>query len=123
WVAADLTDAATGKHVGAERYDRPMADLFDIQDEIRRSVAASTDTHVAFAERQAAESRPSIDFRARDLVARAWGIAYDQTPEAIEEASDLIEEAIRIDPSNPTAHRTRAAIFLNRFWIGEPLHH
>jgi tetratricopeptide (TPR) repeat protein len=77
---------------------------------------------VVFAERQAAESRPSADLRTRDLVARAWARVYDQTPEAIEEASELVEEAIRIDPSNPTVHRARAQVFLNRFWIGEILH-
>ena len=121
-VTAQLIDATTGHHVWAERYDRSLADLFDIQDEITRSVAASTETQVVFAEREAAESRPSIDFRARDLVARAWARSYDQTPEAIEEASNLVEAAIRIDPSNPTAHRVRTAIFLSRMNLGEIPH-
>jgi TolB-like protein/DNA-binding SARP family transcriptional activator len=118
-VTAQLIDAATGHHVWAERYDRPLADLFDIQDEITRSVAASTETHVVFAERQAAESRPSIDFKARDLVARAWARVYDETPEARAEASDLVEKAIRIDPSHPVAHRVRAIIFLDSMEFGE----
>jgi adenylate cyclase len=118
-VTAQLIDAATGHHVWAERYDRPLTDLFDIQDEITRSVAASTETHVVFAERQAAESRPSIDFKARDLVARAWARVYDETPEARAEASDLVEKAIRIDPSHPVAHRVRAIIFLDSMEFGE----
>jgi len=63
--------------------------------------------------------KQSTDFKARDLVAQAWGVLYDQTPEAIAEASDLVEEAIRIDPSNPVAHRVRGAVFLNRMWFGE----
>jgi TolB-like protein/class 3 adenylate cyclase len=120
-VTAQLIDAATGHHVWAERYDRPLADLFDIQDEITRSVVASTETQVLLAELQAVESRPSTDLRSRDLVTRAWARTYDLTPEAIAEASELVEQAIRIDPSNPTAHRTRALIFLNRFWVGEIL--
>jgi TolB-like protein/Tfp pilus assembly protein PilF len=118
-VTAQLIDATTGHHVWAERYDRPLADLFDIQDEITRSVVASTETQVLFAERQAAESRPSTNSRARDLVARAWARKYDQTPEAAAEAWDLIEEAIRIDPSDPRAHRVRAAVFVNRIWVEE----
>ncbi len=121
-MTAQLIDAATGHHVWAERYDRALADLFDIQDEITRSVVASTETQVLLAELQAAKSRPSTDLRARDLVTRAWARSYDLTPEAIAEASDLVEEAIRIDPSNPTAHRTRALIFLCRFFVGEILH-
>ncbi|MGH6927794.1 MAG: hypothetical protein ACREEV_05725, partial [Dongiaceae bacterium] len=121
-VTAQLIDAATGHHVWAERYDRPLTDLFDIQDEITRSVVASTETQVLLAERQAAESRPSSDFRARDLVARAWARMYDQTPEAIAEASDFIEEALRIDPTDPRAHRVRAAMFVNRIWVEETPH-
>jgi adenylate cyclase len=121
-VTAQLIDAATGHHVWAERYDRPLADLFDIQDDITRSVVASTETHVLLAELQAAGSKPSTDLRSRDLVVRAWATSYDLTPEAIAEASDLIEEAVRIDPSNPTVHRTRALIFLCRFFVGEILY-
>jgi TolB-like protein len=118
-VTAQLVDAATGHHVWAERYDRPLADLFDIQDEITRSVVASTETQVALAERQAAEARPSGDFRAKDLIAQAWARTYDQTPEAIAEASDLVEEALRIDPTDPRVHLARARVFANRIWVEE----
>ena len=111
-VTAQLVDAATGHQIWSERYDRSLADLFDIQDEITRSVAASTQTQIQLAERYAAESRPSVNFKARDLVARAEGRLYDQTPEAVAEASELVEKAIRIDSSNPTAHRMRASVLL-----------
>jgi TolB-like protein len=121
-VTAQLVDATTGHHVWAERYERSLADLFDIQDEITGSVAASTEIEVVLAERQAAESRPSTDFKAGDLVARARARVYDQTAEATAEASDLVEEAIRIDPANPVAHRVRAAVFLHRMWLGEIPH-
>jgi adenylate cyclase len=48
-VTAQLIDAATGRHLWAERYDRSLADLFDIQDEITRSVAASVEIPVFLA--------------------------------------------------------------------------
>ena len=121
-VTAQLIDATIGHHVWAERYDRPLTDLFDIQDEITRNVVASTETQVVLAERRLAEARPSSDFRARDLVARAWARIYDQTPEAIAEASDLVEEAIRIDPTDPRAHVARARVFANRIWVEEMPH-
>jgi adenylate cyclase len=122
-VTAQLVDATTGHHLWAERYDRSLSDLFDIQDEITRSVTASTETRVILAEREAAESRPSTDFKARDLVARVnsrlfdWSL--DWSPEALAKTSDLVEEAIRIDPSNPGAHQLRARVFLNRIYSGE----
>ncbi len=78
-VSAQLIDAAAGgHHVWAERYDRPLADIFEIQDEITRSVAASTETQVYLAEGHVAESRASTDFKARDLIACARARAYDQ---------------------------------------------
>jgi TolB-like protein/cytochrome c-type biogenesis protein CcmH/NrfG len=120
-VTAQLIDAATGHHLWAERYDRSIADLFDIQDEITRSVAASTETQVYMAEldaeREAAKSRPSADFKARDLIARAN--EWRWSPETFAESYDLVEQAIRIDPSNPVAHRLRANLLLNRIYSGE----
>ena len=121
-VAAQLADASTGREVWAERYDRPLADLFDIQDEITRSVAATTETQVVLAEAQFVESVPPRDQKAVDLVARALSRRYDQTPEAEAEAYDLAEEALRLDPSYPIAHRVRAGVVLGRMWSGELPH-
>jgi TolB-like protein/class 3 adenylate cyclase/Tfp pilus assembly protein PilF len=121
-VTAQLIDAESGHHAWAERYDRPLADIFDIQDDITRSVAASTETQVLLAERVAAESRPSTNYKAKDLIARGWARSYDQTIEALAEASDLVEEGIRLDPSNPLGHRVRAAIYLGRMNLGEISH-
>ena len=72
----------TGRHVWAERYDRPAGDIFDIQDEIMRNVAASTETQIQLSERLAIESQGPRELRARELVMRAWGRIYDFTPEA-----------------------------------------
>ncbi|HEY3148194.1 MAG TPA: BTAD domain-containing putative transcriptional regulator, partial [Dongiaceae bacterium] len=126
-VTAQLADAVTGRPVWAEHYDRPLADLFDIQDEITRSVAATTETQIMLAEGQAiadAASRglKTTDFKARDLVTRAWGRGFDQTPEAIEEASQLAEEAIRLDPTYPRAHFMRATVAFCRLWFGDIPH-
>ena len=118
-VTAQLIDATTGHHLWAERYDRSLSDLFVIQDEITRSVAASIETRVILAEREAAELRPSTDFKARDLIARANGWRGDLSPEGLAEMADLVEEAIRIDPSNPIAHRLRARVFLSHMYSGD----
>lgn len=126
-VTAQLADAVTGRQVWAERFDRPLTDLFDIQDEITRSVAASTETQIVIAEGQAVSSAtPGVlrtkDVAARDLVARAWSRVLDQTPEAIDEAAQLAEQAIRLDPAYPRAHFMRANALLCRLWFGEVPH-
>jgi TolB-like protein len=118
-VTAQLVDATTGRQVWAERYDRTLADLFDIQDEITRSVAAETQTQLQLAEAAAGGSRPFSDSKARDLGVRAWARLYDQTPEAIAEASELVEQAMRLEPLNPVANRARASAFFSRLWFVE----
>jgi len=126
-VTAQLVDTVTARPVWAERYDRPLSDLFDIQDEITRCVAATTETQIMLAEGQAIAEvlsrgvRPS-DLKARDLMTRAWSRMYDQTPDAIEEAAQLAEEAIRLDPNHPRVHLMRARIIMNQLWFGEIPH-
>jgi adenylate cyclase len=118
-ITAQLVDATTGHQVWAERYDRALADLFDIQDEITRSVAAETQTQLQLAEAAAGGSRPVSDSKARDLAVRACARLYDQTPEAIAEGSGLVDQAIRLEPLNPVAHRARAWVFFSRLWFGD----
>jgi TolB-like protein len=114
-ITAQLIGGASGRHIWAERYDRPLSDMFTIQDEITRCVCASTETQVHLAERQAADVGRSTNFKVRDLLARAMGKLLDQTPEAIMEASGLVEEAARIEPANPEVHRMRALAFVCRW--------
>ena len=125
-VTARLADAINDREVWAERYDRPLADLFDIQDEITRSVAASTDTQIQIAEgRLIADLQrvtPTVALQAKDLVARAWARLHDQTPEAMDEASDFIDRALSLDPNDPGAHRMRASVHMSRMWFGELPH-
>ena len=47
-VTAQLVETATGRHLWAEKYDRDLADIFEIQDEITRSVVGSTQTSTCF---------------------------------------------------------------------------
>jgi tetratricopeptide (TPR) repeat protein len=117
-VTAQLIEGTTGHHVWAERYDRTAGDIFEVQDEIMRNVAASTETQIQLSERLAIESRASAEPRAADLVMQAWGRIYDFTPEALAEAAELADQAIRLDPKNPRAHIIRARVHVNRLWFG-----
>jgi TolB-like protein/Tfp pilus assembly protein PilF len=117
-VTAQLIDGETGHHVWAERYDRPAGDVFDIQDEIMRNVAASTETQIQLSERRAIELRAPREPKAGDLTMRAWGRIYDFTPEALAEAAELAEQAIQLEPANPRAHIIRARVHVNRLWFG-----
>jgi TolB-like protein/DNA-binding SARP family transcriptional activator len=70
-ISAQLIDATSGGHHWAERYDRELGDIFDVQDEITRSVAAAIEPHLLAAEGVRALARSSDDLGAWELVARA----------------------------------------------------
>jgi TolB-like protein len=70
-ISAQLIDATTGGHHWAERYDRELGDIFAMQDEITRSVAAAIEPRLLAAEGLRALSRSSVDLGAWEQVARA----------------------------------------------------
>ena len=69
-VNVQLIDAETGNHLWAERFDKPVADLFDMQDEIVSRLANTLNAELIAAEAQRAERSPHPD--AMDLYFQGW---------------------------------------------------
>src|SRR5436190_17759610 len=69
-VNVQLIDAATGNHLWAERFDKPVADLFDMQDEIVSRLANALNAELIAAEARRAELSANPD--ATDLVFQGW---------------------------------------------------
>jgi TolB-like protein/class 3 adenylate cyclase/Flp pilus assembly protein TadD len=100
-VTAQLIDAATGGHLWAERYDRPEADLFAIQDEVARSVAGALGGwygRLAEARRGEAKRRPPASLDAYDLYLLGLGQKHKYTKESMAEAIRLFSRAVELDP-------------------------
>jgi len=74
-ISAQLVEAETGNHIWAERYDRPLADVFAVQDEISDAVTTAIGPAVADAEMQRAMRRPPASLGAWDLYQQGRGIA------------------------------------------------
>jgi TolB-like protein len=98
-VNVQLVDAETGNHLWAERFDKPVADLFDMQDEIVSRLANSLDAELVAAEARRAERSPHPD--AMDLVFQgsSW---YNKgpPPDCMAQARRFYEKAIALDPEN-----------------------
>ena len=98
-VNVQLIDAETSNHLWAERFDKPVADLFDMQDEIVSRLANTLDEELVAAEARRAERSMHPD--AMDLVfqGRAW---YNKglTPDHMDQARRFFEKAITVDPGN-----------------------
>ena len=92
-VIAQLVDAETGNHIWAERYDRDLADVFEVQDEITAAVALAVGPAIADAEQQRAARKPPESLNAWDAYARGlWHLARIDIVEN-EKARVLFERA------------------------------
>jgi TolB-like protein/Tfp pilus assembly protein PilF len=97
-IAAQLVDTETGHQVWANRYDRELADIFALQDEITARIAAIIEPAIAGSERKRLSSKPPKDLNAWDLTIQGYSLIYQGTKEANAQARKLFERAIALDP-------------------------
>jgi len=108
-VNVQLIDAETGNHLWAERFDKPVADLFDVQDEIVSRLANTLTSQLVEVEAQRAERAPHPD--ATDLYFQGWAFANKGiTPEYMTKARSFFERALTLDPKNIEALVSMASI-------------
>jgi TolB-like protein len=108
-VNVQLVGAESGSHLWAERFDKPIADLFDMQDEIVARLANVLNAQLLAAEARRAEQ--SVNPDAMDLYFQ--GIAFANkgiTPEYTTRARDFFERALALDPSYVEALVARANV-------------
>ena len=98
-ITAQLNDASTGSHLWAERYDRDLADVFAIQDEITESVVAAIEPQLYAAENFRASRKPPDSLDAWDLLMRAQSHYWRITRQDNVVAQALLEKAVAIDPN------------------------
>src|SRR6266853_1370922 len=98
-ITAQLNDVSTGSHIWAERYDRDLADVFAVQDEITESIVAAIEPQLYAAENFRARRKPPGSLDAWDLVMRALSHYWRVTRQDNVVAQALLEKAIAIDPN------------------------
>jgi TolB-like protein/Tfp pilus assembly protein PilF/predicted Ser/Thr protein kinase len=101
---AQLIDTQKDAHVWAEQYDYDLSGVFGIQSEIAQKVAERLHAKVSSAEKSAIERAPTADIAAFDLYNRAKNLFLAATNsnsgrEELLEAADLLNQALRRDPS------------------------
>ena len=93
-ITAQLNDVATGSHIWAERYDRSLADVFAVQDEITEAIVAAIEPQLYAAENFRAQRKPPDSMDAWDLVMRALSHYWRVTRQDNVVAQALFEKAI-----------------------------
>ena len=101
-VNVQLTDAETSNHLWAERFDKPLADLFDMQDEIVSRLANTLDAQLVSAEARRAEQAPTPDSMDLYFQGSAW-LNKGYTPGNVAQARGFFDRALAADPDNVDA--------------------
>jgi TolB-like protein len=102
-ITAQLIDGLTGRHVWAERYDRDLKDVFEVQDEVTEAVVGAVAPSFISAEARRLERKPPESFDAWDYAMRGnWHLARRGKTD-IAEAKRLFETSLEIDPRNTMA--------------------
>jgi len=103
-VTVQLIDAETGHHVWAERYDREMEDIFDLQDEMVRVIASALEPELNAFERERAVSKSPDNLDAWELYQRALWHMWTFEEENIRTALELFKQSSAADPKFAPAY-------------------
>ncbi len=117
-ISAQLIDGANGVQLWGERYDREMGDLFDLQDELTRTIAASLGVKMQDVALQRALTKSPAEMDAYDCLLRARRYTGTLDEESHAEARDLLERAVALNPLSADAHALLANAYLGEHRFG-----
>src|SRR5262245_9374099 len=103
-ITAQLIEAATGGHLWAERYDRPLHDLFALQDEIVQKIVTTLKLQLTLEEQGYIVRKHTDNLEAYDAFLRGREYAWRFTKEAFAQARQLFEKALALDPQYAEAY-------------------
>lgn len=102
-ITAQLIDAVSGNHIWAKRYDRDLADLFEVQDELTEAIAGEIEPELAHVERERAHRRPPENLDAWECYQRGLWHMWQLNREDNGEAQRLFLRAATLDPGASSA--------------------
>ncbi|HEY3911522.1 MAG TPA: adenylate/guanylate cyclase domain-containing protein [Stellaceae bacterium] len=117
-VTAQLIQADTGHHIMAERYDRDLTDLFELQDEITTTIAGAIQPELLKFERERIADQPQHNEDAYELYQRGVWHHYRQTKLDNVEAQAYFRRALAIDPRYPQATAALAIALTSAAMLG-----
>jgi adenylate cyclase len=110
-VTAQLINSETRHHVWAERYDRELEDIFDLQDEITRQIATIIEPAIERTEHQRITTKPPARLAAWEFCVRGFVLEREITRDANVKARELFQQAIELDPNYARAYTGLASTY------------
>ena len=123
-ISASLSDARQGQEIWAARYERPIGDLFQVQDDICEQIVRGIEPELTRAEIDRALRKHPEHLDAWDLGLQAAALMHEGTRDSVAEAGRVLERALAVDPRCPHVH---SLIALHRFeealfgWADDPV--
>jgi len=116
-IAVELSESQTGSVIWADRFDGELTDLFDLQDRIALRVATAIAPQLRERELNRALRKHPDSMTAYDLTLQALDRFYRMDRSSIEQARELLEQAIAHDPDYAPAYSHMASLRMR--WIGQ----
>ena len=107
-ISLELSEVESGKAVWRDRYDRVIEDVFDLQDEIVRTITISILGEIEISSLQRAKRKATENISSYESLLRGKEMHHKFTREANSQALDFFDQAIEADPSNAQAYAWRA---------------
>lgn len=117
-VSTQLVDVASGYHLWSQTFDRRMADVFAIEDDIAHNVVRALRLILREGERTALQQLQPTDIRAYEYYLRGRQFFHQERKKSLEYAREMFDQAIRIDPGYGRAWAgiADASAFLNMYY-------
>ena len=115
-VTVQLIEAETDRHVWAERYDRDLADIFEVQDEITAAIVGVLPGRIEAASQERAGRKLPENMAAYEYVLAGKLLHHRSRPADNEEAQRLLDRAIELEPNYAHAHSWKACV-LGQSWV------
>lgn len=103
-ITAQLIEAASGNHVWAERYDRPVDDIFEVQDEITVNVAGAVGSEIRAADIRGVAGKRVEDLASWDRLMKAYWHIFRTNSEDNRKGQEICRAAIAANGTNAAIH-------------------
>jgi len=117
-ATAQLIDAETQNHVWAERFDRMMIDVFDLQDDIAASIIGAIEPNLLIAERDRLDRDHPNNLNAWECIVRSMPKIWNWTADTHTAAVELLRQALHFDSNYARAYSLLACEYAVDVWRG-----
>ncbi|MDP6829558.1 MAG: adenylate/guanylate cyclase domain-containing protein [Alphaproteobacteria bacterium] len=117
-VTVQLIDGRTDQHIWADKYDRDLEDIFEIQDELTQAIVATLPGRVAAAAQERAERKPTANMVAYECLLTGKRLHHRSTREDNAKAQEMLDQAIALDPQYAHAHAWKACVLGQYYALG-----